>query len=120
MSAAEARPLIAPKPIQAYGPEEFHAYVTGMYALPGRKSPPKAAPGLSVSRTKAGALSIRRAKTRAFAYVTLPEIAALAKEKSVSQAELWTAFKLKGFIITETRMQAEERYAVIKEIPWTK
>lgn len=113
--------LIAPKPFAEYSPEDFHSYVSGMYCLrtKGKARPVSPAPGLRVSRTKAGALTVSRtAKQRAFAYVTLPELAGLAKANACGQADLWNLFKKKKYIITKTRMEAEQAYAQIKEIPW--
>jgi hypothetical protein len=112
--------LIAPKPVEEFDPEGFHEYVTSMYALRvmrGQK-PAGPAPGLSVSRTKKGALSVRRApKTRAFDYVLLSEIAALAKVHETNQADLWNMFTKKKYIITRDRMDAERTYAAAKGIP---
>lgn len=113
--------LISGKHVTEYTPADYHAHVTDMHQMrtKGKAAKPAGpAPGLAVSRTKKGALSIRRTKARAFAYVTYKEIEALAKAAQCSQAELWQAFKAKEFIITQTRMEAEQRYADIKEIPW--
>ena len=114
-----SEPLIAPRPFVDFSPEEYHDYVTAMYCLrvkAGKKAAP--VPGLTVSRTKAGALTVRRGKQRAFDYVTRPEIAALAKVHTTSQADIWNLFRRKGYIIADDRMQAEQTYADIKEIPW--
>lgn len=112
---------IAPKSVHEFTPDEYHAYVGGMYALRVKRGAKAAgpAPGLSVTRTKKGALTVRRQpKQRAFDYVTLPEIAALAKEQNCGQADLWNMFKLREYIIAKDRMEAEQMYANIKEIPW--
>lgn len=118
MSAA--LPLIAPKPFAEYGAQEYYDYVTGMYALRVKRGakPPGPAPGLSLSRTKAGALSIRRSRSRAFDYVLDTEIIALAKAIGAYQSDVWNAFVRRRFIIAKSRMQAEETYAAVKEIPW--
>lgn len=111
---------IAPKPFVEYTPDEYHSYVSSMYALRVKRGakPPSPAPGLSVCRTKAGALSLRKTKARTFCYVTLPEIAALAKVVGCGQADLWNLFKKKEYVIAKTRMEAERIYADINEIPW--
>lgn len=104
--------LIAPKPVSEFQPDEYHRYVSDMYALRvkrGGKVP--AVPGLSVSRTKAGALSVRRGKARAFDYVTMPEIALLAKAAGTGQADIWNAFKKREFIIAKDRLEAERVFA---------
>jgi len=102
-------PLIAPQPVAEFTPEAYHDYVTGMYSLQGRGKvrvqPP--APGLSVSRTKSGGFTIRRTKARAFEYITMSELAALAKLHGCGQADLWNAFKKRNFIIAKDRITAE-------------
>lgn len=111
--------LISGKHVSEFTPDNFHAHVTGMHQLRTKGSAKQQpAPGLAVNRTKKGTLSIRRSKARAFAYVTYKEIEALAKAVQCSQAELWNLFKTKDYIVTQTRMEAEQRYADIKEIPW--
>jgi hypothetical protein len=114
--------LISGKPVSEFSPDEYYAAVTAMYEQRTRASrtkPQSHAPGLTLSRTKKGALSVRRsAKTRAFAYVTLAEVTALAKALSATQAEVWTFFKLKKYIIAKDRMEAERIYSEINEIPW--
>lgn len=114
--------LIAPKPFSAYSPEEYHAYVTVMYGLRTKaRSTKPASPvqGISITKTKKGTLGVRRMeKGRPFAYVTYPEIAALAKHHGVPQSDLWNAFKAKDYIVTKTRMEAEKLYAEIQGIPW--
>lgn len=66
-------------------------------------------------RTKTGKLSIKRSKVRTFEYVTHPEMAALAKHAGTTQAELWTAFKERNFIIAKDRLAAEHVYSTTKE-----
>lgn len=113
-------PLIAPKPLTAFTPDEYHKYVSDMYALPARKGKPASpAPGLTVNRTKRGSLSVRRAaKVRPFAYATYAEVAALASAVSTSQSDIWNLLKRKEYIIATTRMEAERLYAELKEMPW--
>ena len=115
------KPLIAPKHISEFGPEEFHTYVSSMFGMriKGKAKPLKVAPGLTVNRNKKGALSIRRAKSRPLAYITHTELTALAQELKVPQAELWNAFKAKDYIISKSRMEAEQIYAKLKELPWS-
>lgn len=114
------QPLIAPKTLTEYEASEFHAYVAGMYALrqKGRAKAAAVVPGISVTRSKKGKLGLRRSKERAFAYITYPEITALAKHHSLMQSELWNLFKQKDFIITQTRMKAEQLYAELNSLPW--
>lgn len=70
------------------------------------------APGISLSKTKKGAWSIRRAKIRAFAYITDSELKALCAETpGLTYAEAWTLFKAKKYIIAPDRMSAERAYA---------
>lgn len=110
-------PLISPKPFEEFGAEEYYAYVQSMYGVRVKRGakPPSPAPGLSVSRTKKGALSVRRTpKARAFDYVTMHEVELLAKAADVSQAELWNCFKRRGFIVARDRLEAERTYAVNK------
>ena len=108
-------PPIAPKPFAEYGPDEYHAYVSEMYGLRKKAASGKTSvvPGLSVSRTKAGKLSIRKTKARAFPYVTYAELAKLAEAAKINQSDLWQVFQAKIYIITQTRMEAEVRYAAL-------
>lgn len=110
-------PLIS-APFDSFTPDAYHAYVTGMYELRTKGKPKGPAAGLTVSRTKKGALSVRRSKSRAFEYVTMSEIAALAEHAKCSQADLWNIFKKKGYIVAGSRLEAEKIYADVKEIPW--
>lgn len=112
--------LIAPKPFKAYEPEEYHTYIQSMYGLRTRGSAKPKSPveGVTLTRTKKGALSIRRTKVRAFAYITTKEIAALAKSTGITQAEIWNLFKEKNYMITADRMEAERRYSEITGLPW--
>lgn len=114
------RPLIAPKHITEYTPNEYHAYVSDMYELrtKGKAKPTAGVSGLTVSRTKKGALTVRRAKVRPFEYVTMPEIKKLADFYKVSQADLWNVFKQKEYIIAKDRLDAERLYSQLKGIPW--
>ncbi len=112
--------LIAPKPFKEYTEVEFHAYVQSMYELR-TKGPAKLkspAPGLKISRTKKGVLTVKRTKVRPFAYVTRVELAALAKEAGTNQSDLWNMFKQKKYLITKDRMEAERIHADIKGLPW--
>lgn len=113
--------LIAPKPFADFEAEEFHAYVMAMHKAPVTKAgarPPPIAKGLAIGRTKRGALTIKRSKSRPFAYVTNLEIAALAAKAACSQAQLWQIFKAKKFIIAKDRLEAEHIYGALKEIPF--
>src|SRR3990167_1088581 len=114
-------PLIS-KPFKEFTPEEYHAHVKGMYALRKVAKPKKApgpAPGLSVKLTKKGAISIARAKkTRAFDYVLKAEIDALAQASKLPLQDLWTAFKQKGYIVADNKMDAERTHASILGVPW--
>lgn len=105
-------PLIS-KPMLQFTPDEYAAHVSSMYSLrqKGTKKPASPAPGLTVSRNKKGALTVRRSKTRAFAYVTFPELAALAAAVQTNQSDMWNLFKQKKYIIAQTRMDAERAYA---------
>lgn len=110
------------KPFAEFTPEEFHAHVRSMYEVRQRGSsakPKSPAVGISLSKTKKGAWSIRLTKTkRAFKYVLTAEIDALAKHHGATVAEIWNVFKAKDFLITKTKLEAEQINADIKEIPW--
>jgi len=111
--------LIAPKAFREYSAEDYRDYVISMFALPTAKrgaKPPSAAPGLCVGRTKSGALSLRRTKLRAFAYVTRAELAALAQQAKTNQSDLWNLFTQKKYLITDSRMTAEKLYAETKGV----
>lgn len=113
--------LISPKPFSEFTPDAYHAYVTAMYALPVKRTGKAKSPvsGLTVNRTKAGGLSVRRtAKSRPFAYATIAEVKSLADYAKCSQAELWNLLKSKDFILGQTRIECEKIYAEIQGIPW--
>lgn len=114
--------LISSKRMDEFEAEEYLAYVKSMYALRIKGRPKKAVstvPGLNVVKNKKGTLSIRRSnKLRTFKYVTREELVLLAKSCTVSQSELWNAFKKKDFLITETRMEAELLHADINSLPF--
>ncbi len=110
-------PLVAPKHIKEFSPEEYHAYVTGLQVRKVSKGSP--VPGLSVSRTKKGKISIRYAKkARPLQYVTNKEIEILGKKASILQSELYLAFKNKKFLITADKAEAERINDDIAQIPW--
>ena len=113
------RLLIAPKAFADFGPDEYRDYVRSMFEMPRAKRGAKVsvAPGLAVTRTKKGALSVRRsAKTRPFAYVLWTEIEALSKANATAQSDLWNMFKAKGFIVAKSRMEAEIAFAAAKGV----
>lgn len=114
--------MIAPKHISEFTPEEYHGFVSAMYGLRTKRGTAKApspVPGLTVTRTKTGALSVKRLKKqRAFDYVTMAEIGILAKAHGTGQADLWNMFKKRKFLITKDRMEAEHIYAELQQIPW--
>lgn len=105
--------LIAPKSVHEFEPDEYYTYVSEQYALrtKGRAKPVSPAPGLTVNRTKAGKLSVRRSKVRTFEYVTWTEIEKLAAAVKCSQSELWQVLKAKNYIIAKDRMEAEKIHA---------
>lgn len=115
-----SQPLIAHKHIAEFGADEFHAYVTAMYALriKGRAKAPNPAPGLFITRTKTGKVGIRRTKLRAFDYITNTEMADVAKQSGITQAELFVAFKERNFIVAKDRLEAEHIHTKLQELPW--
>lgn len=120
--------LIAPKSVYEYTADEYHAYIKGMHEMRtrGKAKPTSPVLGLSLAcakdgtlkRTKHGDLSIKRTKDRHFEYVLRSEIAALAKHYKTNQSDVWNAFTLREFIITDTRMEAEQRYAELEKLPF--
>ena len=111
--------LIAPKPFAEFGPDEYREYVQAMFAMPRAKrgATVSVAPGLTLTKLKGGGRSVRRSsKTRPFAYVTWPEIAALAKANGAAQSDLWNLFRAKGFIVAKSRMDAEIAFAAVKGV----
>lgn len=112
-------PLIAPKPFTEYTPDEYHAYVCSMWALPKAKGKPRGpVGGVSVSRLKSGKLSLRRTKQRSFAYLTHTELRLLAEHHKTTQSELFQVAKSKQWIIAPDRMSAEKVYADINDLPF--
>lgn len=115
-------PLIAPKHFSQFTPEEFQSHVKAMYELRQKGSKPKKpsfAEGITLSRTKKGALSVRVSKTkRAFNYATEQEVTALAKGYGFPMSEVWNLLKKKKFIISRTADEAKAIKKDIDEIPW--
>lgn len=114
-------PLISPRPVGEFTPDEYHSYVTEMFQLrtKGSTKPRSPVPGVSISRLKSGKLSLRRtAKTRAFAYVLRSEIIALAKHMKLPQSDVWNVFVRAKWIIAASRLEAEQIYATQEGIPW--
>lgn len=113
-------PLIAPKHVSEFSDQEYHDYVTAMHQIRIKRGakPPSPVVGLTVTRTKTGALRISRTKVRTFEYVLWWEIAKLAEALKCAQSELWQAFKARKFTIAKDRMEAEHIYSTINEIPW--
>lgn len=105
--------LISGKPISEFTPESYAEYVRGMYALRVRgKVKVEPAPGLSISQTKSGKLTVRmNKKKRAFAYVLEVELTELAKHYKVEAEVLREVFLKRKFIIASDRMSAELLYA---------
>lgn len=117
-------PLIAPMPFATHSPESFQTYVKGMYEERGagkakRSGKKSLAEGISLSRTKKGALSVRiSSKKRAIRYVTRKEITALAISLEAPTAEVWNLFVKKDFAIVESPEEAAATQKTIDEIPW--
>lgn len=112
----ESYPPIAPKLIEEFTPDAYHAYVSGMYFLKGKSTSP--ALGISVTRSKkTGKLSVKLTEKRAFAYVLHSEVEAFAKKLETTQTEVWNAFKEREFILAKTRMEAETQYSAMKAQP---
>lgn len=115
------RVLIAPKPLKDFSPNEYHEYVKNMkqQRTTGQsRKISKAVPGITLTKTKKGAWSIRKTKARTFTYITDAEIKLLCADHNVKFSELWNLFKAKSWIIANTKMQAEQIYAEQKNIPW--
>lgn len=104
--------LISKKPLSSFTPEEYHKHVTDMYQERVKSGGSKApVPGLSLSRTKSGKLSVRmNKKQRAFAYVLHSEIDFLAAHYGFERNEILEAFSSRSFIITDSRLNAEKVY----------
>lgn len=111
-------PLIAPKHFRDFTPEEFQAHVNSMYEDPAAKraaksrSPkkPSCAEGITLSRTKKGALSVRiSSKKRALRYVTRKEIEDLAKSLEAPMSEVWNLFRAKDFAIVGSPEEAASK-----------
>lgn len=103
---------IAPKAFEDFTPEEYHAYVSGMYYLKPSKS---VSTGLNVKRLKSGKLSITRRKPRTFAYVTYVEVEEFAQRLGATQTEIWNAFRERDFILAKSRLEAENIYTSLQD-----
>lgn len=121
----KSMPLISPKPFKDFAPTEFQEHVKTFYEerkkgrAPAKPKNPVFADGITLTRTKKGLVSIRvNKKKRPFPYLTEDEVTALAKGYGMTIAEVWNAFKAKGFMITKTKAEAEAVLAKIKEIPF--
>lgn len=112
----QSRVLISPKPLTEFAPEEFHTYVKNMYKEREVAGKPKSpAPGLALTRTKKGKLSLRYTeKQRGFPFVTTPEISAMLKHYESlkpTEEELLALFREREFIIAHNRLDAERAFA---------
>lgn len=118
---SEQLPLIS-EPFETFTPESFHKHVTEMHELRQRGSKPvkpQVAEGLTLSRTKKGALSVRRNKNkRAWDFVTRAEIEALAKDFGAPLNEVWALFSAKKYVIANDKLEAERINITQGEIPW--
>jgi hypothetical protein len=100
MSAdVERIPLLAPKELEAYSPEEFRAYVRGLHF---RRTPKKAAPKKKRLRDFAVRAKIKKNGTLSLTtkrdprYVTEEEMTALAATVSLPLNALYIALKQLG------------------------
>lgn len=119
---------LAGKRLCEFSAEDFLLHVQSLYrrpmrkkkraaakpAAPKRNSPP--AKGLSFRINKAGKPSITC--RRDFKYVTKKEIFMLSQIRSFPEDQLWILFKTKGFLITETKEEAEILRAELGGFPW--
>lgn len=108
-------PLLSGKPLCDYTPEDFKAYVRGLFKLRAKKEPRvKKRLKVSVRRLKKGRLSVTT--KRSPPYVTKEEYAALCTEHP--ENELFIALKEKGVLIYEDHHEADRIAKEIAELPW--
>ncbi len=122
-SSHSALPLISPKPFSEYSPKEYRAYIQSHYELRQKGSKPAKpkgpAEGLTLKRTKKGALSVLRNKRlRAWEFVTRAELHALAKEAAAPVSEVWNYFTAKGYVIGDDKVDCERINVRLKEMTW--
>lgn len=112
-------PLIAARHFSEFSQGDYHELVRSMHASPSPSGNSSGISGISVSRTKRGKISIRHTVAkRPFKYILAGEIEKIVSTGVGQTAEIWNAFKEKGFIIAKDRLEAEKAYSQIKEVPW--
>lgn len=82
----EKYPLLG-KPLKDYSPEEFREYVRSLYQKPESKES-ESAPGITITNGKRVIIRNKREPK----YVTLKEVAALAKEYEFESTEVLLAY----------------------------
>jgi hypothetical protein len=113
-------PLLSKKPLCLFTPEEFKAYVRGLFF----KRPPKKTTAkkkkrlrdlkVTVRRLKSGKITVRTKRDPK--YVTSEEYAALTKLHL--ENELFIALRSAEVNIYETHELAEQIRRDVEEIPW--
>ena len=75
---------------------------------------PSPVPGLSVSRSKSGRISVRKLTGRTLDYVTYMEVKKLSSHYRVGVLTLCRVFREKGWIVARDRQEAEFKHSKIK------
>lgn len=90
-------PLVIGKPIREETAKSFNERIRALFVSP--RVTGAGVPGLSLSRTKAGKLSLRRAKTRLTDAVTLSEVLALSEYYGEPASEIEEVITARGLKI---------------------
>jgi hypothetical protein len=88
--ASESWPLLSPKPLRDYSPQEYKAYIESLYIEPPKKIPPAE---VRISLNKKGSIVLRI--TRSPKFVLAAEVPILAREVGLTQQALWMILRKK-------------------------
>lgn len=114
-------PLLSPKHLNSFSPEEYKAYVRSLYDKPEKRRLgirlKKKKPEFAWKKTPAGNISItinRRPK-----WLSREEIEQIVKESALPANEVWLhVLNPKKMIRVSTREEEERIMKSIEEIPW--
>lgn len=112
-------PLLAPKRLQEFSPDEYKTYIEGLYFKPEPKRSVPKKKALKDFKVRAkikkkGGLSL--VTKRNPKYITQEEFSAILTKLSLKQDELFLWLKETGFLIA-THEEAERIAKQIKDIP---
>jgi len=92
-------PLLSPKPLVAFTPEEFKSYVIGLYFKPEPKRKAQKDFKVSARILKSGIISLTTKRNPK--YITVSEISSIGEDLFRLDSEVKLAAESKGFIVRD-------------------